>query len=283
MRKRFLPALYGSIALATGIAIFLSFPVGAGFSGQDAWLKVAGGCADAVPFQADANTIALWHFNEPSGATAFDSVGNLTITWTGTPTVTTGLFGSARTFNGTNQYGDISTPMSAGFLSQLKGSFTVEWISKRTKQSGAAYHNVFSCGGNILSDAEAENVLIAIAPRDNATTNLFWEGTAGVDRVNSTNDTNTIGFGQSYHYSAISRSCSGGNCSAILYDNGQPFYTWGAVEEPKTGTNATCGIGHLPSYAGDYFAGDIDELRISSTARSAGEILTTWQNMRGAF
>src|SRR3989344_5409055 len=69
-------------------------------------------------FNVDANTIALWRFNETTGSTVADETGINNGTAVGT-TIVDGKFGKARYFNGINNYITIPHSLSLTNFSQL--------------------------------------------------------------------------------------------------------------------------------------------------------------------
>ena len=94
----------------------------------------------------DANTVALWRFEETSGTGAYikDATANANnATPTGT-TVVDGIFGKARSFNGTSDYVNIGSSAMSG-----TNNFTIEcldlWIlyttvAERRYLSGSVYN-----------------------------------------------------------------------------------------------------------------------------------------------
>lgn len=83
-------------------------------------------------FAPDAQTAALWHFDESVGITAYDSSGNANdgtiygATWAG-PTWTTGLFGSSLHFDGIDDYARV---LGSASLSGITSQMTVEaWLN----------------------------------------------------------------------------------------------------------------------------------------------------------
>ncbi len=61
-----------------------------------------------IELGSEANTVALWNFNEGSGATFNSSVGTFTGNLVGSPQWVTGKFGKAISLNGTTDYGVVN-------------------------------------------------------------------------------------------------------------------------------------------------------------------------------
>ena len=88
---------------------------------------IAAQITPTVGFTADANTIALYRFDEGTGTTFLDASGNgHDGTLTGA-SWTTGLMGSAASFDGSNDYGLV--PHSTDFNVSSTDDFTMEtWV-----------------------------------------------------------------------------------------------------------------------------------------------------------
>ncbi|MHC4158980.1 MAG: hypothetical protein ACYSSO_07855, partial [Planctomycetota bacterium] len=82
-------------------------------------------CGSALA--ADSNgLIAHWKFDEGSGSTAYDSAGDNDGTLVNGPVWTTGQIGGALSFDGVDDYVNISS------FSMPQDSFTIQmWIKKR--------------------------------------------------------------------------------------------------------------------------------------------------------
>lgn len=83
---------------------------------------------------ADANTIALYHFNEASGSSVADSSGNGNNGTAIGTTIVPGRFGNARSFNGSSDYITVPDSPSLSNLSQI----TIEvWVKPTGFDLGA--------------------------------------------------------------------------------------------------------------------------------------------------
>ena len=194
--------------------------------------------------RTDPFTVGLWHFNELSG-NALDSSGNGN---SGTPTGTTiteGLLGKARNFNGTSDY--ISTGSLIGF-STGNQKFTIEaWIKPTAIPTTRQWP--VQLGGA-------------------STNNFQW--------LWNTNGTLT---GDNYGIGSCSVTPSVGIWShfATVYD-GSRIYCYlngnfvSMFNSPSISFSTTVLNIAKVQISEAYFSGSIDEMRISNIARSAEEI-----------
>ncbi len=89
---------------------------------------------DLGPYASDAATIALWHFDEPSGTAVADSSSYLNTGTAVSTTIVPGRYDNSRAFNGTSSY--VSFPSDSSFdLDTL--SFTIDLWFKTTSSAGA--------------------------------------------------------------------------------------------------------------------------------------------------
>jgi hypothetical protein len=83
-----------------------------------------------LPFTVDANTIGLWHFDESSGSSFANSASATNGILTNNPQFTSGKFGNAIYFNGSNQYGNCN-------LNIPENNITFEfWFKSNSSVSG---------------------------------------------------------------------------------------------------------------------------------------------------
>lgn len=88
-----------------------------------------------APFVPDANTVALWHFNESTGSLLLDASqyqNNATAVGT---TITPGRFGNARLFNGFGDYVHVGDPANGSLDFGAGQSFTLDAWFKTTSTS----------------------------------------------------------------------------------------------------------------------------------------------------
>ncbi|MCW1930559.1 MAG: LamG domain-containing protein [Candidatus Kerfeldbacteria bacterium] len=158
-------------------------------------IEVSGGTASLVAHGSapDSNTVALWHLNESSGNFADTSGKNNTLTPTGLPTYdSTGQFGSAIGFGGTDHYASITDAAHTGL--DIIGAMTVEaWVKKtafsgtdlivsKWGSTGAAQSYQFSIGNTgavVLQLRNGASLGIGTSPAGAVTTGT-WYHVAGV-------------------------------------------------------------------------------------------------------
>ena len=195
----------------------------------------------------DSYTKLLLHGDGTNNSTTFtDSAsGNKTVTRNGTPVISTtqSVFGgSSMYFNGTTDY--LSLADSADW-NMGSGDFTIDfWVRREgSQQNGAAIFNVgntnSSSGSFMAYMGDNTNVVFYY---NNGTGH--WEGNVFIDDITWT------------HF-AIVRTGS----SLVFFKNGTQITTTD-IGNTSFGSNSTpTYIGR--SYAGNYFKGYIDELRIT--------------------
>jgi hypothetical protein len=205
---------------------------------------------------ADPYTVGLWHFNETEG-NALDSSGNNN---TGTPTGTTivdGMFGKARSFNGSSDYIQLTNIPFTG-----NANFTIEaWV--KTSSTGTR-KDIVSFGTSTINNA----LFLYI----NSSNQLQFDLTNAGGPVSS----QTITDGKWHHVAAVNQ-----NGLIHLYVDGSGTGNITAMSPNITNTVNNYNIGR--SYiASNYFNGQIDDVRISNTARSDSEIKAAAQRRPSA-
>jgi len=202
----------------------------------------------------DPYTVGLWHMNESSGNT-LDASGNGN---TGTPTgtsVTTGILGSARSFNGTSDFLTISN--SSSF--PQSGDVTVEAWFKTTESANT---NV------MINHGTTSDWLYTMSKLP--TNNLFckwYQANNGSDYLQASSSA-LVNDGKWHH----------GAC--VFTDEEVSVYVDGKLEGTdvgKTGVRdvSTAGslvIGKFNWTTPYHFTGQMDEVRISRIARTPDEI-----------
>lgn len=209
-----------------------------------------------------ANTVALWHLDETSGTSAFLKDSSTTAGH-GTPNGTTtikGITSQARHFNGTSDYIATTNPGVTG-----SGNRTFEgWIRLYPKSGDhdIAYWGDESAAGKryeIKTNAGALQVKVN-GGQSAGTTNIIdgkWHHIAVVQ--NGTNATNIA-----------------------LYVDGLAETVTTTSQAINTGTS-TVRLGYDPVGNGSFMFGDLDEVRILNTTRTADQIAETYRNGRDHY
>ncbi|MFZ5391911.1 MAG: LamG-like jellyroll fold domain-containing protein [Patescibacteria group bacterium] len=219
--------------------------------------------------QSDANTIALWHLDETGGAGAYikDSSGNGN---DGTPSGTTvidGIIGKARSFNGTSDYiQKTSVPAQSIY------SFDMWFKPQNTITSSSACMTLMQMRTGATGDYFALQTGSCTSSLTNETITIFHDtpGRTGVLNVNISN---------SWHHITVNWDSS---------INEYRIYLDGVVQTTNSGTDGKAAFFNDPEriqigaymYSGtysSYFAGLIDEVRISSAARTPEEIAEAYR------
>lgn len=208
----------------------------------------------------DSNFVSVWHLNEASGATAPDSKSTNNLTDTNSVTQATGIVGFDAQFNGTTGNKKLSITNASQTGLGITGNITFEaWIKSGTTTAATT---------GILSKTDAS-------------TNGYRMRTNSNTRVDCTVfNTSSGGAGSVLNIFADTTSW---HHIACVYDGSY-------VRNYEDGVNNTSntyssGIAtnaldfQLGTRGSQYFNGDIDEVRVSSTNRSADWIKTEYNNI----
>lgn len=232
-------------------------------------VAVAGG-----EYLPDANTVLLMHMNETGGSSVRDTSGNSNHGTASGTSIADGRFAKARQFNGSSDV--INTPYTGNLGT---GPLTVEfWVKPATLAPG--HQNV-------------------IGNRHPQGPNTWWIGIFNDGRINYdggsgplTSNNGDIETGK-WNHVAVTRDASN---KSTIYKNGVAIATGSQTGDFSGGTNLALGAIYS---GGEYFAGVLDEVRISNTARLPAEfnillppknvlasvsgtnITVTWQNAGG--
>jgi parallel beta-helix repeat protein len=211
----------------------------------------------------DPNFISLWKFDEGSGTTASDSIGDNDGTLVNGPDWTAGKIGGALSFDGVDDY--VNFDAHIGDYQNLSTGTISIWIKKDSTGSAGGFFCA-SDGGDVYSSLYFEklgNEKIKVRISENDTSRLYWVS----------NDTLPAGW---HHFAYVTNSSG-----QWIYLDGEPMtgtYTVGSAS-----TNAffdyvtqqdTLRIGHIyrHSEAVSPWDGLIDDVRIYNRALSAEEI-----------
>jgi fibronectin type 3 domain-containing protein len=206
----------------------------------------------AGEYSADATTSLLLHMNESTGsvvsdATSYNSHGAATGT-----SITFGRFGNARSFNGTSDFIEGSSP-NLNFAGQ---GFTLEAWIKTSSTSGQAIlttHNT--------STGTSDNLdLVVTGGAGNGFLDMNINGGQGSPALNDIG--HKINDGKWHHVAGVR---FGGIIT--LYVDGRFDFLKLVTQDPRISTIYRVG----QMYSGSFFNGVIDEVRLSSKARQPGE------------
>ena len=195
--------------------------------------------------QTDANTVGLWHLDETGGSGAYikDSSGNGN---NGTPTgvsVTNGISGKGKSFNGSSDYITVADSDSL----DLTTDGTIEtW----------AYFNTIN--NTALVARSTNGYFFGMY----STGKITW-GKNGVDEVQS----NATLIPNKWYHLAVTRT------GGINY-----IYINGVLDNSATKSNFDALTSAITIGGSGWFLnGKMDEIRISNTARTANEIAETYR------
>jgi hypothetical protein len=217
----------------------------------------------AGQFQADQNTFALYHFNEGTGTTLYDSSGN---GYNGTITGCTwvqGKFGTALSFNGTTSSVVVNQSMpirNISFELWCKPNPSFLYTSWNSFPAAPFSGNQFSIFGTYGSyDAG-----ICI---DSAQDSIYFYSSSSAKPFGK------IPIQNSWLYIAATIDS---NDTLRLYINGQFISKSYDPETTRQFSRFYFGAMGYNSEMIGYFAGTIDESRISTIVRSPEEISAYW-------
>jgi hypothetical protein len=210
-----------------------------------------------IPYGVDDYTVALFHFDETTGAVATDSKNNLhngTLT-NGVARVTTGYFGGALHFDGKDDY--VVVPNAEDLVFDMASkSYTIECFFRTDTISNALFYKDIAAGTEkanygLTIDASGRNDALGFGPGNTWVADAAWHHAALV-------------------YDAQTRY-------GTLYIDGSIVLqqAWKTDRTDVKNPRALV-VGAREIAAGSFaecFEGDIDELRISSVARKPWEFL----------
>lgn len=182
-------------------------------------------------------------------------------------TAVTAFTGTGRSFNGTGAYIDLGNDPS---LINLTEDLTLlAWV-KRSSGAGDSDYTILTCASEGYSDFPFHWV---IQPDQNHTRLNQSFGVSGIPLDSTTNGIPTEG---QWELATVTRTKSNTNFTAAFFIDGKWINTTNATIEGTNGGNAHALVGRDAS---QYYEGDIDEIRISSSARSSDWIWATYMSM----
>jgi hypothetical protein len=229
----------------------------------------------------DNNTVALWRLNETAAAdNAADATGSYDLRQFGSPDVGAGHAGNARTLDGTTKF--FQRQGDAALGTAMNGDWTFEgWVYLDNTFSTAGILYVYN--GLAFSSNSSDIILAQVVVDSSRKIVAYqWHTTGTYTTVTSTG---TLPTGQ-FNHVAVSRTAEGGNLFTYrIYVNGAIDNTTTGVSglsSSVTGASHYIGLGCYTDIAGfgvgsSKLNGRLDDVRISKVARSAAEILQSYQ------
>lgn len=239
-------------------------------------ILVIGGQTLGRTYLLDSSVLAYWQLNETSGTSLADISGNgYNLTTAGASSGVQGKVSYARDWSGG---GTATAAGNAGAVTALTGEWTVEFWALAPLGAGGA---VVSYGG--AGELAADNILMEVGI-DAANKPFFrWENGAGVDVM----DVAPFVVAANSHFAFRKRSVSG-TYTVDLFINGVLSWSSAGWTNADGGGSGSWTVNDSAE-GGSKYNGIIDELRISSVARSNEEIRTSylrskgWINAGGAY
>lgn len=190
------------------------------------------------------------------------------------------LVGDMNVFNGTSD--SVVLPGGAGVASAMVANLTIEaWVYCTSYPSSGATRTIICYGTNGGNpDASATNYLVSLRVNDAGRLYFFWEHnnpSTGTNAVVEQPSGTAIGTNTWAHVAAVC-SVSGGTRTVTLYINGVQVHS-DSAPNAAGGTDSAMAwyIGAIdPTATASFWAGNILEVRISSVARSASEVLASY-------
>lgn len=223
-------------------------------------------------YSRDASTTALWRFDTSTGASVTDDVGAYPLTLVGSPAVVAGVFGNARTFTASGTYGTFTADNALKTI--MAGEWTVEAIVRHPYSwVGTSTRYFFSVAGTDAGETNAENSLGSVGYNSDGAGTAMWESGAGVNSMDQISSRPIVGAG-TFHYVAWRKRLSAGNYLVDFIVNGVLVTSTTAVATSAGGANA---VGRVAIYGSSNstsgaWAGDINQIRVSSVARTLTEL-----------
>ena len=210
---------------------------------------------------SNSSLVAAYGFNENTGTSTADQSGNgNAASFTNSPTwSTSGKFGSAISFNGSNAYLKVN---DANILDLTSGMTLEAWVNPTSLSS---YRTVIS------KENGTTNLAYALSA-NNSTTSSSNQRPDSRIRIGTTTKTATGTAKLAANtWTHLASTYDGANLR--LYVNGSLVSTLAVTGAITVTANQLC-IGGSPALGGQYFPGLIDEVRIYNRALSSAEIST---------
>lgn len=238
---------------------------------SDGRVFIIGGQTLGKTYNLD-NVLAYWPMDESTGTAIADISGNgFNLTVTGTANIIDGKVNRARDFAGT---GTATGAGSVAAINGLSASWTTEfWIAP-------PYGNgVVVCYGG-TTETTADNILMEVGVTAAGRVFWRWENGSGVD-VGATHSNAPVvtAFAKGCHI-AVRRTQSGPTSTVDLFINGSLVQTWTGQSNATGGTSGAWFL-NKTSEGGNQYNGIVDEIRVSTVARTAEEIRRSYLRSKG--
>jgi len=204
----------------------------------------------------NSNFKGVYHFGDGTNLSVNDATSNAINGTNHSTTATSGQIGGAINFNGTNQYVDYGDNFG------ITGDITIELWSNAT--------NIVSILSKVQTASGKSNPIKLSYYGGTNKLGLFL-GDGSAETISSSS---TLQSASTWTYLAVTMSST----TYQFYFNGN---TDGSGTNSATRTNSgtvNCTLGTNSGVGTEWYAGKMDELRISTTARSADWIKTTYNN-----
>lgn len=243
-------------------------------------------------FANDANTTALWDFQEPPEIEDVSGNG-----WhlassdfsTNQPRISDSLLftdgGQSRFIAYTGQYYILYQQEAVRTL--LLGEYTLEWWGVMNTDTSAT-RGLLEWGGS--GESEAGNYLIGLYFSVSANLYrgaVFWEYSTGVNVDSTGTSTIVSNFAEGaqdaqkrHHYAVVFQSAGGGMRNVLFYRDATLIETLGPFNDPTGGTATSSasdyGLRVLQYTGSGLWRGFADDMRLSDKARTLSEIQASY-------
>lgn len=212
----------------------------------------------SAEFQADQNTMALYHFNEGSGSILTDASGKNNNGSISGGTWVDGILGKALGFNGINS--GVVIPYNSKL--DLDSNYTVEcWVKPKSNSNSKIYNTSGITVRDMDINIFSNDSIGMFTPKENSADGAIAWSPCPFGKIDSLK----------WHY--IAAVVKNSNISQLYVDG----ILVSEVIKPiiSVSLSGAIYIGRA-SFSGYLYNGSIDEFRISNSARTASEIKAHW-------
>lgn len=231
----------------------------------------------STPPTVPVGVLAYWPFDEAAGSSIADTSGNgYTLTVTGTGTITNGKVARCRTWGGGADFANGAG--SGAAVTALLGEWTVEfWLPATVASPSLSGVVAYSSTGGTSADNALMLVGVTSGPR------IWWKWQNGTK--SNVTATQTLGgtlnsFTGGVFVALRKKDAGGGLYDVDLFLNGVKTESWLGQANASGGGSSSWWINTDPD-TGNKYASKIDEVRVSSVARTDEEILRSYLQSGG--